>query len=82
VQHKDLHFTLNEELNNQITYLDLNLINKQWKIEMEVYRKPTSTDVTINKKSCHPKKRNYQHIEVGYTDSRLYHLAKQINKGN
>jgi hypothetical protein len=55
VQHKDLHFTLNEELNNQITYLDLNLINKQGQIEMEVYRMPTTRDVRINKKSCHPK---------------------------
>jgi hypothetical protein len=28
-QHKDLQFTINEELNNQITYLDLNLTNRQ-----------------------------------------------------
>jgi hypothetical protein len=55
VQHKDLHFTINDELNNQINYLDLNLINKQGQIEMEIYRKPTATDITINKNSCHPK---------------------------
>jgi hypothetical protein len=57
-QHKNLQFTLNKELNNQITYLDLNLTNNQGHIEMEIYRKPTTTDVTINKKSCHPKELN------------------------
>jgi hypothetical protein len=54
-QHKELQFTINEELNNQITHLDLNLTNRQGQIEMEVFGKPTATDVKINKKSCHPK---------------------------
>jgi hypothetical protein len=54
---KDLQFTINEELNNQINYLDLNLINRQGQIEMEVYRKPTATNIMINKNSCHPKER-------------------------
>jgi hypothetical protein len=34
VQHKDLTFTINEEMDNQITYFDLNLINgdkQKWK---------------------------------------------------
>jgi hypothetical protein len=53
-QHKELPFTINEELHNQINYLDLNLINKQGHIEMEIYRKPTATDTTINENSCHP----------------------------
>jgi hypothetical protein len=52
-QHKDLQFTINEEINNQIAYLDLNLINKQGQIE--IYRKSTMTDITIKSNSCHPK---------------------------
>jgi hypothetical protein len=47
IQHKDLKFTINEEMDNQITCLDLNLTNKWGQIEMEVYRKPTTTDVMI-----------------------------------
>jgi hypothetical protein len=54
-QHKDLQFRVNEEMDNQIAYLDLNLVNKQGQLEMEVYRKPTMTDVTIDNTSCHPK---------------------------
>jgi hypothetical protein len=48
-------FTIKEETDNQITYLDLKLTNKRGQIEMEVYRKSTATDVTINNTSCHPK---------------------------
>jgi hypothetical protein len=43
------------EINNQIAYLDLNLLNKQGQLEMEIYRKPTSTDIKINSNSRHPK---------------------------
>jgi hypothetical protein len=53
-QHKNLQFTLNEEINNQITYLDLNLTNKNGNIIMEIYRKPTFSDITIDSRSCHP----------------------------
>jgi hypothetical protein len=52
-QHRDLQFTINEEMDNQIAYPDLNLVNKQGQLEMEVYRKPTTTDVTINNTACH-----------------------------
>jgi hypothetical protein len=45
-QHRELHFTINEGLHNQINYLDLNLINKQGHIEMEIYRKQTAKDPT------------------------------------
>jgi hypothetical protein len=53
-QHSELQFTLNEEVNNQIEYLDLKLTNKEGQLEMEVHRKPT-TDVTINNDSSHPR---------------------------
>ncbi|XP_023722175.1 uncharacterized protein LOC111872459 [Cryptotermes secundus] len=54
-QNKNLQFTLNEEENNQITYLDLRLTNNHGQVRMEIYRKPTSTDTTIGNNSCHPK---------------------------
>jgi hypothetical protein len=55
IQHGDLQFTVNEETDNQIAYLDLNLVNKQGRLEMEIYRKPTAMDITMNNTSCHPK---------------------------
>jgi hypothetical protein len=68
-QLKDLQFTINEETDNKIAYLDLNLTNRQGKLEMEVYRKPTVTDITINNNSYHSKECNYWHTKTGYTDS-------------
>jgi hypothetical protein len=76
-QHKDLQFTINRELNNQITYLDLYLTNRQGQIEMEVYRKPT-THVTINKKSCHPE----EHKLSSYRCWIHRLLALPLNKTN
>jgi hypothetical protein len=81
-QHKDLHFTINEELNNQKTYLDLNLTNRQGQLEMEMYRKPTVNDVTINKSLVTQKNITYRRTEVGYTDSWLCHSVKERDKGN
>jgi hypothetical protein len=52
-QHKDLHFTINEEVKNQIAYLDLT--NKHGKLEIEIYRKPTTAGVIIHNNSCHYK---------------------------
>jgi hypothetical protein len=54
-QHRDVQSTTNEETENQTAYIGLNLVHKRGHIEMEVYRKPAATDVTINISSCHPK---------------------------
>jgi hypothetical protein len=62
-QPKYLQFTINEETDNQIAYLGLNLINKQGQLEMEVYRKPKATDVTINNNSCHRKEHKLSAFE-------------------
>jgi hypothetical protein len=54
-QYKNLKFTVNEEVNSQIEYLNLKLSNKQGQLEIEIYRKPTETDVTIDNTSYHPR---------------------------
>jgi hypothetical protein len=63
VQHKDLYFTVNKEMDNQIAYLDLNLINKQGQLEVEVYKKPTTTDITINNTTCYPREYKFAAYE-------------------
>jgi len=52
--HPNLQFTPTHEHNNSISFLDLLLIRQPDKIEMGVYRKPTTTDTTINYTSNHP----------------------------
>jgi hypothetical protein len=53
-QHKALQFTITEENNEQIPYLDLNITNKLGTVGTGIYRKPTMTDIVISNSSCHP----------------------------
>jgi hypothetical protein len=51
---KHLQFKLNAEENNSITYLDLMIYKTSNSLELGIFRKPTSTDITIHFKSNHP----------------------------
>jgi hypothetical protein len=53
-QHKAIQFTITEEINKRISYLDLNISNTQGTIEIDISKKPTATDITISNTSCHP----------------------------
>jgi hypothetical protein len=79
-QHKNLQFTINEEINNQIAHLDVNLINKRGQLGMKilVYRKPTATDITINSNSCNPKEHKLGPYKNGI--QRLFALP--LNENN
>jgi hypothetical protein len=46
--HNSLQLTPTLEANNQISYLDLLIIRKDSQIEIDLYRKPTMTNTTIN----------------------------------
>jgi hypothetical protein len=49
-----LTFTPTQEENNSISYLDLSISRQHQGIEFDIYRKPTTTDTTINFSSNHP----------------------------
>ena len=52
--HPNLQFTPSQENNNSLCFLDLLLIRQPDKIEIDIYRKPTTTDTTINYTSNNP----------------------------
>jgi hypothetical protein len=52
--HPALKFSPTHEHNNTINLLDLSIIRYPSKIEINIYRKPTTTDTTINHTSNHP----------------------------
>jgi hypothetical protein len=52
--HKDIIFKSTSETNNQINFLDLLIIRNESSIEIDIYRKPYTTDTTINLFSNHP----------------------------
>jgi len=52
--HPNLQFTPTFEYNNSISFLDLLIIRHPTQIEIDIFRKPTTTDTTINYTFNHP----------------------------
>jgi hypothetical protein len=52
--HLNLAFTSTQEEKNSISYIDLSISRQTQGIEIGIYRKPTTTDTTINFSSNHP----------------------------
>jgi len=52
--HSNLKFTLEEEANNRLNYLDLTIMKCNNSLKFKIYRKPTTTSQTINNNSHHP----------------------------
>ena len=52
--HPNLTFSPTHEMNNTISFLDLQITRLPNTIGIDIYRKPTTTDNTINFKSNHP----------------------------
>jgi len=49
-----LKFTLEEDQNNQINFLDITIKKNHKGLSFDICRKPTTTDIIIPKDSCHP----------------------------
>jgi hypothetical protein len=49
-----MKFTIEEETNNIIHFLDVTIIRTKGTLTFDAYRKPTTTDTIIPKHSCHP----------------------------
>jgi hypothetical protein len=51
---EQLDFKATEAINNSINYLDVTINTNINKIELNIYRKPISADITIQNTSNHP----------------------------
>jgi hypothetical protein len=49
-----LAFTLEEEIDNKLHYLDLTITRTEQQFTYDIYRKPTTTTHIIPQDSCHP----------------------------
>jgi hypothetical protein len=52
--HPKLQFTLEEEVNNRLNFLDITIIRSNDSIQSNIYRKPMATNTFIPADSCHP----------------------------
>jgi len=69
--HANLQFTPTLESNSYINFLDLTIIRRSTHIEIDIYRKPTTTDTTIHFTSIHPN----EHKFAAYR----YHIERMLN---
>jgi hypothetical protein len=52
--HKNLKLTITQENNDQVSFLDQLITRQNHKLDIDIYRKSTATDTTINYTSNHP----------------------------
>jgi hypothetical protein len=69
--HPSIKFTMENEMNNKLNYLDLTINNEQTQLTFSIYRKPTTTDLIIHNESCHL----YEHKK-----SAINFLINRINR--
>jgi hypothetical protein len=48
-----MNFTIEEEKENKINFLDITILKENNNFSFDVYRKPTTTDTIIPNVSCH-----------------------------
>jgi hypothetical protein len=56
---ENVEFKITGETNNSINYLDVTITRDTKRMEINVYRKPTSTDTIIHHTSNHPQDHKY-----------------------
>jgi len=65
-----LKFTIEKETGNSINFLNIVIQNKDNKLQFDIYRKPTATDVIILQDSCHP---------PAHKHAAIRHLVNRMN---
>jgi hypothetical protein len=75
--HLTINFTIENEENNKLNFLDLTIHRKHNKLDYTIYRKPTATDIFIHNSSCHPIE--HKLASINYITNRIhtYPLAEQ-----
>jgi hypothetical protein len=55
---------MKKQINNKLNYLDITIENTHNIFTFNIYRKPTTTDLTIYNDSCHPNE--YKNAAIRY----------------
>jgi len=69
-----IKFTLENEINGCINFVDFTIQNNGNKLLFNIYRKPTATDIIIPKDSCHPPEQKHAAIRHMVNRKNTYRL--------
>jgi hypothetical protein len=73
--HHKLHFTIENELNNQINFLDPTILRHHNNLQFGIYRRKTTTDIMIHNDSCHPTEHKMSGINYLINRIITYHIT-------
>ena len=78
--HNNIKLNTTHEEHNSIAFFDLTITRRHTKLEVDIYRKPTTTDTTINFLSNHPIEQKIAAFRFHIT--RMHSLALNPDKKN
>jgi len=70
-----LKFTIEKEMKHKINFLDITINREPNKMSIDIYRKPTYTDVIIPNDSCHPREHKMAAVHYLYSRMNTYQLS-------
>jgi len=76
--HENLQFNPTQESNDYIDCLDLTIIRGTFHLEIDIYRKPMTTDTTIHFLSNHPNE--YKSAAYRYYIERMLSLLLNVER--
>jgi hypothetical protein len=78
--HPKLQFTMEQQTQNKINYIDLTIDKNQYKLNFEIYRKRTTTDLILHNASCHPYEHKKSAINYLYNPMNTYKITEEKKK--
>jgi hypothetical protein len=67
--HPNIQFTIENETQNYLNYLDLTITNEHNKLTFSIFWKPTYTNLITHNDSCHPQEHKY--AAINYLTNRM-----------
>jgi hypothetical protein len=62
--HPNIQYTIEKQIYNTLHFLDITIKNVHNKLNFDIYRKPTTTDIIIHNSSCHPTEHKTQQSDI------------------
>ena len=73
----ELKFTIEKEVECKINFLDITISRDLEQLSIDVYRKPTYSDIIIPKDSCHPNEHKLATVQYLYNRMNMHKLSSE-----
>ena len=78
-----MKFTIEKEVECKINFLDITISRDSEKLSIDIYRKPTGSDIIIPHDFCHPTEHKLAVVQYLYDRMNMYKLSSEnLHKEN